>query len=211
MKKTAFVGIDVSKGRLDVALRPGGRAFQATNDSLGIAQVLQTLLKVRPTLIVCEASGGLEKELAVSLAAGGLRVAVINPRQASNFGKSLGLRAKTDQIDAQMLAQFGEALRPEPRPLPNEETRTLAALLTRHRQLIAMITAESNRLALAPKAIRRWITTHLRALKTQLACIDEEIRKAVTASRRWSRKAALLSSVPGVGLVTTVTLLANLP
>ena len=155
MKETVFVGIDVSKGRLDVALRPGGRAFQATNDSLGVAQVLQTLLKVRPTLIVCEASGGLEKELAVSLAAGGLRVAVINPRQASNFGKSLGLRAKTDQIDAQMLAQFGEALRPEPRPLPNEETRTLAALLTRHRQLIAMITAESNRLALAPSRVRK--------------------------------------------------------
>lgn len=166
---------------------------------------------MRPASIVVEASGGLEKQLVYGLAAAGLAVAVVNPRQAHNFAKSLGLRAKTDAIDAQMLARFAEAIRPESRPLPNDEVRMLAALVVRRRQLDGMITAESNRRALAPQSVRRWIAAHLRVLRAQLASINREMRKAIANSKTLRAKAELLSSVPGVGPVTTATLLAHLP
>jgi transposase len=203
-----FVRIDLLKMRLDVALRPEGQVFNTTNDTLGIAKIAKILSEIRPALIIVEASGGFEKELVYTLATASLPVAVINPRQANNFAKSLGLRAKADVIDAQIFAHFGEALRPPPSPLPNGETRILAELLARHRKLVG-ITAESNRQALAPNGVRRWIGAHLRALKAQLACIVPEIRKAVAESKHWSRKVASLWSVLGLGPVTTVTLLAN--
>lgn len=210
-ERMVFVGIDVSKRQLDVAVRPQGRAFSAANHPRGIAKVAKLLAEMRPASIVVEASGGLEKQLVYGLAAAGLAVAVVNPRQAHNFAKSLGLRAKTDAIDAQMLAHFAEAIRPESRPLPNDEVRMLAALVVRRRQLDGMITAESNRQALAPQSVRRWIAAHLRVLRAQLASINREMRKAIANSKTLRAKAELLSSVPGVGPVTTATLLAHLP
>jgi len=138
-------------------------------------------------------------------------VAVVNPRQVSNFAKSKGQRAKTDAIDAAVLAHFAEVMKPEVRPLPDAASRELSALVTRHRQLVEMMTAESNRRDLASKAVRELINSLLRSLKDQLAVVDREIRKAISASETWRRKAELLSSVPGVGKVTTATLLAGLP
>jgi transposase len=210
-EQKVFVGIDVSKERLDVALRPHAEELSAANNRLGIAKIVRRLSKIQPDCIVVEASGGFEKELAYALAAAGLPVAVVNPRQTSNFAKSTGLRAKTDAIDARMLARFAEAVRPQSRPLPDDETRMLAALITRRRQLVEMITAESNRHALALPSVRRWISVHLRALKAQLSAVDREVRKFIAQSKSWSGKAQLLSSVPGVGYVTAATVLAGLP
>jgi transposase len=211
MKQAIFVGVDVSKKQLDVAIRPLGQVFGVSNDRRGIAQLVKRLKKLQPVCIAIDATGGFEKELAYALATENLPVAVVNPRQVSNFAKSTGQRAKTDAIDAAVLAHFAEVMKPEARPLPDVASRELSALVTRHRQLVEMMTAESNRRDLASKAVRKLINSLLRSLKDQLAVVDREIRKAISASETWRRKAELLRSVPGVGKVTTATLLAGLP
>jgi transposase len=210
-EEKVFVGIDVSKKQLDIAIRPLKKGFSAMNDPRSISRVVCRLKKLEPACIAVEATGGLERELVYALAKQELAVAVVNPSQVRNFAKSTGQRAKTDAIDAEVLAHFAEAVRPEPRPLPDADTRSLAALVTRHRQLVEMITAESNREELAAKPVRRWIRAHLKILREQLTSVDEEIRKLVASSKVWRRKAELLRTVPGVGPVTTVTLLAGLP
>jgi transposase len=199
------------KSSLDVAIRPLGQGFGVSNDRRGIAQLVKRLKKLQPVCIAIDATGGLEKELAYALAAENLPVAVVNPRQVSNFAKSTGQRAKTDAIDAAVLAHFAEVMKPEVRPLPDAASRELSALVTRHRQLVEMMTAESNRRDLASKAVRKLINSLLRSLKDQLAVVDREIHKAISASETWRRKAELLSSIPGVEKVTTATLLAGLP
>jgi transposase len=211
MKQATYVGVDVSKKQLDVAIRPLGKVFGVTNDRKGISQLAKRLKELQPVCIAIDATGGLEKELAYALAAERLPVAVVNPRQVSNFAKSLGQRAKTDAIDAAVLAHFAEVMKPEVRPLPDAASRELTALVTRHRQLVEMMTAESNRRDLASKSIRKLINSLLRSLKDQLVIVDREIRKAISASELWRHKAELLRSVPGVGKVTTATLLAGLP
>ena len=142
-----FVGIDVSKHSLDVAVRPTNERYTVTNDKEGIAELVEKLAKLKPTLIVLEATGGLETAVTAALAARGLAVAVVNPRQARDFAKSLGKLAKTDKIDAMVLARFAEAIRPEPRQLPDEQAQLLQATLVRRRQLIEMLVAEKNRLS----------------------------------------------------------------
>jgi transposase len=169
------------------------------------------LQKLQPVCLALDATGGLEKELAYALAAENLPVAVVNPRQVSNFAKSTGQRAKTDSLDAAVLAHFAEVMKPEVRPLPDAASQALSALVTRHRQLVEMITAESNRRDLASKPVRKLINSLLRSLKDQLALVDRESQKAISSSQTWRHKAELLRSVPGVGKVTTATLLAGLP
>jgi transposase len=210
-ERQVFVGIDISKKQLDVAFRPEGKAVSALNNRRGIAKLARQPEKLGPLQVVVEATGGFERELVCALAAIGVPVVVVNPRLVSNFAKSTGLRAKTDAIDAAVLARFAEAVRPESRPLPNAEARELSALVARRRQLIEMTTAESNRRALATKAVRRLIAAHLRGLKEQIAAVDKEIQKAILASEAWRKKADLISSVPGVGRTTTAILLAGLP
>ncbi len=151
MKQAIYVGVDVSKKQLDVAIRPLGQVFGVSNDRRGIAQLVKRLKKLQPVCIAIDATGGLEKELAYALAAENLPVAVVNPRQVSNFAKSTGQRAKTDAIDAAVLAHFAEVMKPEVRQLPDAASRELSALVTRHRQLVEMMTAESNRRDLASK------------------------------------------------------------
>jgi transposase len=211
MKQAIYVGVDVSKKQLDVAIRPLEKIFGVSNDRRGIVQLAKRLKKLQPVCIAIDATGGLEKELAYALAAENLPVAVVNPRQVSNFAKSTGQRAKTDAIDAAVLAHFADVMKPEVRQLPDAASRELSALVTRHRQLTEMVTAESNRRDLASKSVRRLINSLLRSLKDQLAVVDREIRKAISASETWRHKAELLRSVPGVGKVTTATLLAGLP
>jgi transposase len=205
-----FVGIDVSQAQLDVAVRPEGR-FAAPNDEAGVAQVLARLRATPPTLVVLEATGGLEIPLVGALAAAGVPVVVVNPRQVRDFAKAAGRLAKTDAVDAQTLAHFAEVLRPKPRPLPDEQTQALAAILARRRQLVEMLTAEQNRLASARPAVRKRLRAHIMWLERELAHTDRGLAHAIRESPVWREKEALLRSMPGVGPVLTTTLLANLP
>jgi transposase len=205
-----FVGIDVSKAQLDIALRPEGR-FAASNDDTGYAQVLERLRGAAPTLVVLEATGGLEIPITGILAAAGVPVVVVNPRQVRDFAKATGRLAKTDALDAQTLAHFAEVLRPTLRPLPDEQTQALAAILARRRQLVEMLTAEKNRLGSALKPVRTSLRTHITWLERELQHTNIHLADAVRQSPVWREKDNLLQSVPGIGPVVTSTLLANLP
>jgi transposase len=205
-----FVGIDVSKAQLDVALRPTGR-FVVPNDDSGIAQLLEQLQATAPTLIILEATGGIELPLTGVLATAGLPVVVVNPRQIRDFAKATGQLAKTDALDAQVLAHFADVVRPTPRPLPDAQTQELAALVTRRRQLIEMLTAEKNRLASARLVVRKPLRAHITWLERALDQADTNLAEAIRQSPVWREKEELLRSVPGIGPVLTTTLLANLP
>jgi transposase len=206
-----FVGIDISKARLDVAVRPRGTAFGVDHDDAGIVTVIERLRSQPPTLVVLEATGGLEVVVASALAAAGLPVVVVNPRQVRDFAKATGRLAKTDAIDAQVLAQFADAVRPALRPLPDASTQALAALMTRRRQILDMLTAETNRLESASRRIRHEIQTHIRWLERQVAKLDEELSQTIRSSPVWRAKDDLLQSMPGVGPVLATTLLASVP
>jgi len=210
MSTQVFVGIDVSKAQLDLALRPEGR-FSAPNDEAGCAQVLERLRAVSPTLVVLEATGGLEIPLTGILAAAGVPVVVVNPRQVRDFAKATGRLAKPDALDAQTLAHFAEVIRPELRPLPDEQTQALAAILARRRQLVEMLTAEKNRLGSARQPVRTSLRTHIAWLERELTHRDRDLVHAIRESPVWREKDALLQSTPGGGPVVTTTLLANLP
>ena len=201
-----FVGIDVSKAQLDMALRPEGR-FSASNDEAGFAQILERLKAAPPTLVVLEATGGLEIPITGVLAAAGVPVVVVNPRQVRDFAKATGKLAKTDTLDAQVLAHFAEVLR----PLPDAQTQALAALLARRRQLVEMLTAEKNRLSSAHTPVRKSLRTHIVWLERELSHTDRDLAHAIRESPVWREKDDLLQSVPGIGPVGTSTLLANLP
>ena len=205
-----FVGIDVSKAQLDLAFRPEAK-FSAPNDEVGCAQVLARLRATPPTLVVLEATGGLEIPLTGVLAAAGVPVAVVNPRQVRDFAKATGKLAKTDALDAPMLARFADVMRPEPRPLPDAETRALAALLSRRRQLVKMLTAERNRLMSVLTPVRKSLRTHIAWLERAIQQTDTALTEAIRQSPVWREKEELLQSTPGVGPVVTTTLLATLP
>ena len=210
MSSLVFVGIDVSQARLDIVLRPGA-SFSITHEESAMATVVEQLTTLRPARIVLEATGGLEIPLTSALATAGLPVVVVNPRQGRDFARASGLLAKTDALDAQVLAQCAEVMRPTPRPLPDTEARALAALLTRRRQLVEMLTAEKNRLLSAAASIRKSLRAHITWLERELQHTDTDLSEAIRQSPVWREKEELLRSVPGVGPVLTSTLLANLP
>lgn len=205
-----FVGIDVAKARLDIAVLPHGESWSVANDETGIATLVQPLQARSPTGVVLEATGGLEMPATAALASAKLPVVVINPRQVRDFAKATGQLAKTDGIDAHILARFGQALRPEPRAFKDAQTQELAALLVRRRQLLEMLTAEQNRLATAPKRVRRDIKTHIRWLEKRLQEVDTDLTHSIKASPVWREQDPLLRSVPGVGPILSITLLAEL-
>jgi transposase len=207
----AFVGIDVSKAHLDVAARPGGAAWRAPNDPAGIAALAGRLAELGPTLVVLEPAGGLELPVAAALGAAGLAVAVVNPRQVRRFAQAVGRLAKTDRLDAAVLAHFAEAVRPEPRPLPTEAARELGALVARRRQLVEMLVQEKNRRRAAGGRVGAQIQAHVRWLEERLAELDGELGDAVRASPAWREADDLLRGVPGVGPTAARTLLAELP
>ena len=206
-----FVGIDVAKAQLDVAFRPTAEVWAVPNDEAGIATLVVRVQAVPPPLIVLEATGGLEMPVTAALAAAGLPVVVVNPRQARDFAKATGRLAKTDALDAHGLAHFAEAVRPAPRPLPDTETQALRALVARRRQLLEMLTAEHNRLGSAPRQIRGDIQAHITWLERRVTDLDHDISAAIRASPVWREHDALLQSTPGVGPVLSRTLLADLP
>jgi transposase len=207
-----YAGVDVSKARLDAHLRPTGEAFGVPNDEGGIDALVAQLEEAPPALVVLEATGGFERPVAAALAASGLAVAVVNPRQARDFARATGRLAKTDSLDAEILARFAEAVRPAPRALPEAETQQFAAILARRRQIVTMLTAEKNRLGRATlKPVRKRIEAHVRWLEKELSRTDRDLDEAIKGSPTWRENEALLRSVPGVGPVLARTLLAELP
>lgn len=208
---TCFVGIDVAKAQLDIALRPTDERWAVANDDAGIAALVARLQALLPTLIVLEATGGYQRAVVAALAAARLPVAVVNPRQARAFAKATGQLAKTDALDARALAHFAEAVRPTPRPLPDAQADELRALLARRRQLVTMRTAEQNRLGSAPARLQTDIQAHITWLNERLARLDDDLDTTLRASPVWREREELLRSVPGIGPVCTRTLLLDLP
>jgi transposase len=207
-----FVGIGVSKGALDAHLQPEGTARRFDNTPEGIAALVAWLKPSAPTLIVVEATGGYENALIAALCLGGLPVSLVNPKRVRDFAGALGRRAKTDELDAGVLAEFARRVRPPVRPLADADARKLQALVARRGQLIEMRTMESNRLAaVTDRAVRRSIGSILRALEKEIGAADGELAEAIEASPAWKAKDELLQSIPGIGPVASRTLLAELP
>jgi len=209
---TTFVGVDVSKLQLDVAVRPSGELWQFGNDDRGTAALIKRLTPLHPQLVILEATGGLEAPLVAALSHAGFPVVIVNPRQVRDFARATGRLAKTDKIDAHVLALFGERVQPEVRPLPDDTALAFHALLTRRRQIIGMLTEEKQRLSQAPKGpLRTGIAKHVRWLEREIKAVDSDLNDTLTKSPIWRAKDALLQSAPGVGRVFSFTLLAGLP
>ena len=206
-----FVGIDVGKDWLDVARHSSDEVQRFGNDERGIQELVASLKKLRPRLVVLEATGGFEFPAAAALAAVEIPVVIVNPRQTRDFAKSTGRLAKTDTIDARGLALFAARVQPEVRGLPTEEARTLEAIVARRRQIIEMITAEKNRLGFALKPVERGIQKHIRWLERQLHDVDQDLDSMIRDSPVWATKSDLLRAVPGVGPNLSRTLIAELP
>jgi transposase len=208
---SVVVGIDVSKVRLDVAVRPSGELHSVTYDADGITTMVTQLSQVQPTRIVVEATGGLERPLVRALVDAALPVIVVNPRQVRDFAKATGQLAKTDALEAQVLARFAEVIRPPLRVIPDAQTQELAALLARRRQVLTMQLAEQHRLDHAPARVRKRIEVHLRWLRAELARLDADLDDLIQQSPVWREREDLLQSVPGIGPVMSRTVLAELP
>jgi len=207
-----FVGIDVSKSTLDMSSEPAVQSLHVAYDEAGIRQLVKGLKDISPALIVIEATGGLEVRIATELASQGLRVAVINPRQARDFAKATGRLAKTDRVDAAVLAAFARAIRPQVRPLKDADTRALDDLVSRRRQLIDMRVQEGLRLGTAgSKPLQKSLKRHIAWLDKQITEVDDDLNTRLRESEVWLAKDDLLRGIPGVGAVTTLTLLAKCP
>lgn len=211
MNEQTYVGIDVSKEYLDVALLPSRKKRREVNDEAGILKLTERLKKLAPALVVLEPTGGLEAPVAGALAAEGLPVAIVNARQIRDYARATGKLAKTDGVDALVMAEFAQAVKPEVRPLRDEEAEEMKATVARRRQLLEMLTTEKNRLAISRKQIKPSILAHIEYLKRELGDINKDLRRMVESSPVWREKDDLLQSVPGVGRVLSVTLLAELP
>ena len=206
-----FVGIDVSKAHLDVAVRPTGQSWALPYDETGIEGLIPQIVDLGPALVLLEATGGLELPLVAALAAAALPVVMVNPRQVRDFAKATGTLAKTDALDAGVLAHFADVVRPDVRPLKDAETQVLSSLTARRHQVMTMLVAEKNRLGSAIAAVRPRIEAHIAWLEQELSEIDEGLRQTLRSSPVWREKDDLLRTVPGVGQQLSLTLLANLP
>lgn len=211
VRSEIFVGIDVSKKWLDVAVHEPAEGFRVSNDESGIASLVKSLKKLKPRLIVVEATGGFEMLVVAELSQAGLPVAVVNAKRVRDFAKATGQIAKTDKLDARVLAHFAAAVRPTVRSLRTDEEEQLTALLTRRRQVLEMLTIEKNRLVTVRAKMRADIEAHIRWLSKSLKELDKEMEEFVENSPIWKEKDALLQSVPGVGPVTSATMLGMLP
>jgi transposase len=206
-----YIGVDIAQDALDVACRPDGTAWRVRNDTAGLAQLAAHLCALDPERVVLEATGGLEVPVTAALAAAGLPLVVLNPRQVRDFARATGRLAKTDALDAQVLAHFAEAVRPAVRPLPAAATRELVAVVNRRRQLLEMLAAEQHRRRTGPPRFRAHLAEHIQWLKEQIALLDAELAELIRRSPAWCATDAQLRSVPGVGPVLSATLLGLLP
>ncbi len=210
-QESIFAGIDVAKDRLDLAIRPSGTVRTMAYDAAGISGLISELQSLEPSAVVLESTGGLELPLAGALAAASLPVVVVNPRQVRDFAKATGRLAKTDVLDAQVIAHFAEAVRPAIRPLPDSDTQELHSLNARRTQVVEMLVAEKNRLGRASQAVRPRIRAHIEWLEQELKDLDRGLRDMLRRSPVWREQDDLLRSVPGVGPQLSVALLADLP
>ena len=207
-----YVGIDVSKDRLDVHVRPTGEAYAVSRDGKGLEELIQRVAGLSPALVAVEATGGYETIVAAAIAGSGLPLAVVNPAQVRHFAQAIGKRAKTDPVDAAVIAHFAEATKPEPRSVPDEQAQLLCDLVTRRRQIIEMIVAEKQREKRAiNKRVRKSIARLIAVLEKELSAVDTDIDDLVRGSPVWREKENLLASVPGIGSITARILLAELP
>ena len=206
-----YIGIDVSKENLDLAVNPKKQSQRFHNTATGIGKVIDYIMAINPILVVMEASGGFEITIAAALGEAGIPTAIMNPRQVRDYARSTGKLAKTDTIDAQILADFGAAVRPEPRPLANLQAQELKEILARRRQLNEMITAEKNRLLRARGMLRDHIKAHIAWMEKEVLDMNSALRRFIEESLMWREKDNLLQSVPGIGPVLSSTLVAELP
>ena len=207
-----FVGIDVSKDRLDVHVRPGGEAFAVTRNGKGLKELIERLLSLAPSLIAVEATGGFETIVAAAIAGAQLPLAVVNPAQIRHFAQAVGKRAKSDPIDAAVIARFAEAVKPEPRQLLDEAARLLAELVGRRTQIVEMLVAERQReQRVTASRVRKSIARHIATLEKELVTVDRDIDGLVRGSPVWREKEDLLTTFPGVGGTIARVLLAELP
>jgi transposase len=207
-----LVGIDVAKDRLDVHVRPSDETFAVARDSEGLAALIERLAPLDPGLVVVEATGGFEQTLAAALVAAGMPLAVVNPRQIRDFARATGQLAKTDALDAKAIARFAEAVRPAPRPVPDEQARALGELVARRRQIIEMMTAERNRRChLSSRRLINSVDRLLAVLQKELSEIEQELGEGIRGTPAWRERDELLQSVPGIGKVVARTLIADLP
>jgi len=206
-----FVGIDISKKVMDVAVHPLDEFFSLDNNKSGIKELLKRLGRLKPSLVLLESTGGLEVPAAVELSKAGLPATIINPRQVRDFAKASGRLAKTDSLDAKVLAQFAEAIRPDIRPLKDDETRELNDLITRRDQLVGMLVSEKNRLACVTRKAAKSIREHITWLEKRVKDIDSQIGKMIKTNAEWKGKSGILRSTPGVGPLLAAALLGYLP
>ena len=212
MEHTICVGIDVAKDHLDVHVRPIVESFRVPHDEAGVVTLLARLRTVAPTIVVLEASGGYEVALTAALASAGLPVAVVNPRQIRDYARAVGQLAKTDRLDAQIIARFAEAVRPEPRPVPDAQAQALGELIARRRQLVDMLTAEQNRRRLLrDRRLQHHVDAHIKWLEEALRRLDHDLTTLVRSTPAWREADDLLRSAKGIGPVTSCTLIADLP
>ena len=212
MERPLYVGLDVAKQRLDLHLRPTDETFSCAHDEPGIAELVQRLEGVSPTLVVLEATGGYHVPVAAALASAGIPVAVVNPRQIRDFARATGQLAKTDALDARAIALFAEAVQPAVRPLPSEQAQRLSALVARRRQLIEMLGAETNRRHQArDRRLQRQLDAHLKWLREAVDRLEADINDTIRSSPVWRERENLLTSVPGIGSTTASALIAELP
>ncbi len=210
-QEAIYVGIDVAKAQLDVAVRPADEGWVVSNDDAGVRQLVSRLKTLEPVMVVLEASGGIELPLVASMAVEELPVVVVNPRQVRDFARATGKLAKTDSLDAAVLAHFGEAVKPPVRPLRDAETQALNSLAARRHQVMSMIVSEKNRLGTAATAVCPRIEAHIEWLQRELDDLDRDLRQTLRQSPVWREKDDLLRTVPGVGEQVSLTLLAYLP
>jgi transposase len=206
-----YAGIDVAKDYLDVAVLPSKEKWHYANDEAGISKLVARVKKLSAVLIVMEPTGGLEAPLAAALTADGIKLAIVNARQVRDYARATGRLAKTDTLDALVMAEFAQAVKPQIRPLRDEEAEEIKSIVSRRRQLLEMLTAEKNRMAIAHKQLKSKILSHIEWLKKEIADLDHELRERIENSPVWRVKDDLLQSIPGVGKVLSVTLLAELP
>lgn len=211
-QREQWVGIDVSKAHLDVFVHPQGQHWRTANSESGITQTMQALSTLKVALVVLEATGGLEQAITTALSQAGIAVVLSNPRRVRDFAKAIGKLAKTDRIDAQVLARYGEAVRPEVRALASAAAQELQALVLRRQQLVEMVSAERNRRSSArSERAQAQIDRHLEWLHEEIKNLDEPIQAQLNQSQQWQQQQGILQSVPGVGVVTASTLVALLP
>ena len=206
-----FVGIDVAKAELEIGVIPESKTWTVSNDNLGIQQLIDGLVTLSPSIIVMESTGGYETLVASSLATAQLPVVVVNPRHIRSFAKAIGILAKTDRIDCLVLAQYGKSIKPQPRPLKDEQAQELKAMLGRRKQLVQMHTMEKNRIDKATNSVLKDIHAHISWLEARLQDVDKDLHNSIKNSPVWREKDKIIRSIPGAGPVLSVTLISELP